>query len=763
MRNRVLIAGWTVALSCLCSCQTAVLPGSPADGSDQPSNSSRTVQARVRNESSARADVTLRFLRGEDVVHLAFVRVLPDTVTTVVSIEESESLELSGMDARGRTLSGQTFRYGADFDEDRPAEYVIRDPGAPADPPQEFPIPGDEVATSIRVLEPSADVAVSLGQTVDVVWTDTASEADAVLSLFLRDGSTTAAAQVIEMTPAISAGFDGEGDTYPLLIDGVSPGEYILIARIVDGHEVRESTAPGRIRVTLNAANSRPTISILSPLETIDIPPGGTLAVKWTDADRDDNATIKFWLDLAQDLDSPRFQLPIGRSLAEDPDGASDEAALVLADALPGLYDLVATIDDGRLRGMSRVAKAVRILPPPTNDPPQLSISQPAADVETTSGSPLLVKWSDSDNNDNAIISLLLDPDLQAVPLDGDEILLKTSIGEDADEAADELEVQLPAVPRGVYALVGLITDGSAEVVVRAAGKIYIDRLAVEPDGGGGGGPGGGGGGPGGGGGGPGGGGGGTGDPPGNPPVVISDLDPDGVVRIEATQSVSVSLMTVGLQRIPEDPAFYLSNLPHDGTTRIEIPGEFVSEQPGELTFSVSPVTVPNAVWPRIFDLEVEFDRDGDSEVFVAPTPVIVRQEVVVRRIQYTGAPCGRTSMERVRFVDITWYGGGDVLQPAPVQFWLTRNGLPLEEADDNEHQLLIETMGSPGTDARLQLLQTATHIGQPLNIANGGAKVVIDERLLPGPYDLVVVTGPESSQTVSGSLGTIEVCDWGQ
>ena len=101
------------------------------------------IRARVRNESSARADVTMRFIREDSIVHLAFVRVLPATITTVASPEAAEVVELSGLDDRGRALSGATFVFGVDFDETAPAEYTVFDDGVVVlptpEPPSESP------------------------------------------------------------------------------------------------------------------------------------------------------------------------------------------------------------------------------------------------------------------------------------------------------------------------------------------------------------------------------------------------------------------------------------------------------------------------------------------------------------------------------------------------------------------------------------------------------------------------------------------------
>ena len=62
--------------------------GFPLPGND-------AARARVRNESGARVDVTLRFLRDDAVVHLAFVRVPAQTETMPASLSSAASLSTS--------------------------------------------------------------------------------------------------------------------------------------------------------------------------------------------------------------------------------------------------------------------------------------------------------------------------------------------------------------------------------------------------------------------------------------------------------------------------------------------------------------------------------------------------------------------------------------------------------------------------------------------------------------------------------------------
>jgi len=134
--------------------------GSPL-GSNRLGASSR---ARVRNESSSQADVVMQFVRDSRVIHEAFARVLPNTVTTVTSPANIDYVELSGIDGRGDALAKEVFVFGVDFDSGVPAEYVIFDAD---DPLAGSAIPPIEMQRARHRCESSSRIATScawLGQ-----------------------------------------------------------------------------------------------------------------------------------------------------------------------------------------------------------------------------------------------------------------------------------------------------------------------------------------------------------------------------------------------------------------------------------------------------------------------------------------------------------------------------------------------------------------------------------------------------------------------
>jgi len=90
----------------------------------------------------------------------------------------------------------------------------------------------------------------------------------------------------------------------------------------------------------------------------------------------------------------------------------------------------------------------------------------------------LTVAWADNDPDDNALISIYLDPDDGS--FNGNEFPIALDIEEDADEDGDSAEIAVTDVPPGAYRVIGLITDGTASVAAVAPGGVTV--TAVTPN-----------------------------------------------------------------------------------------------------------------------------------------------------------------------------------------------------------------------------------------------------------------------------------------
>lgn len=678
--------------------------GSPQDRDAQRPETGATL--RVRNESEFRADVTSRFIRGETIVHLAFVRVLPNTVTIVSSLEVPDVIELSGIDERGHALVSETLTFGTDFDEVTPAEYVIVG-SAPDDP---GPGPANLDPPTITMLEPASDKTLTIGSTLLTRWIDETAAPGAVIRISLAPVGSAASADLIPAGPAVGAALDGINDELLIVLEGMDPGLYEVIGEIDDGATVAASTAPGRVEIVVDQANEAPSLSILSPTELVELANGDVLTVKWADEDEDDNAIITFSLTTAQPTGAVVGPFVISPPLAEDPDGdGADTAALTINNVLPGLYDLVGRIDDGRLVGTARMEAVVRIRTGQENDPPQLVLIEPAHDVEIAPGESFHVRWTDSDDNDNAQISLLLDPDLESGALDGDEVLLVSGLGE--DEGRDEITLGIPGgVGKGTYRVAGAITDGVSELVTWAPGIVHFGVATTTA------------------------------------PPELTLSEPSQEIFTRLGDIIHVSLETVNVAA-DADLRLYLTNLPYGGIVRADItPDHVVQNQATAFRLPSSTGIIPNNAWPRQFDLEAELIVDGSvAGSTVAPGSVWIRQEVEVTRVEMVNYTCTETSEPGADprdfvGVEVAWFGGGfQEREPhAEIDFWISNDGsVPIDDQEDRGHRVFRTASESPNM-TRVEQVDFARLV-DTRDIPDGQLRLIINA----GEFHVITVVEP--------------------
>lgn len=739
-------------------------------GGSNGGQSSGTIRARVRNETNSQADVTLRFIRDNAVVHLAFVRAMPETITMVLSPQMSDQLDLSGLDIDGHALVAKSLMYGQDFDVNTPAEYVITkvttpptngggNPNEPGEPdPNDDPPPVDEPGEpepnipgppTITLLEPASEIALSLGSTFNVRWSDTADVAGASVVVGLR---RVGSAGIVPMSPAVAAGLDGINDELSIVVQGIQPGTYDVVATIDDGTATDFAIAPGRIVVDVDPENVAPTLTILSPTSLVELSVDDDLTITWNDVDPDSNATITFELVASAGSDIALGSFIVGPPVAEDPDGAmSDRLRVGLDYVLPGEYDLVGTINDGLLVGTARIQHAVRVVSDdaPVNDAPVMTFTQPGSDVIAESGSSFVVTWTDSDSNDDARISIMLDPDLFFSAPDGDEIVLVGSLSEDVDGTGDSISLGLPNnLAIGSYRVVGVITDGLIQSTVVAPGILIITDTepSEEPE---------------------------VEEPIALPSVAF--IDPGLPVRARAGDMFGIRL---AVAHIPYNASarFYLDNtrLPN-GHERVDVtPAGFVLNPTTTSEYVSTGLTIPtdgsipNSAWQRSFDLEVVITVGTIEYRAVSLAPIWVRQEVEivsVEMINYWCTPQGGGSNPNETFAGlrIAWRGGGfddglEVLNP--VRLWLSADGLiPANGQNNDTHRMISASQVEGPNQTRLTEVTVPAAFG--LEYVRVGNYLVMQMALDTGSYQLVPeVTDERFGQIISTPFGdSIEAC----
>jgi len=724
--------------------------GDPTAGQQTPDVG--MAKARVRNESTSRqADVTVRFIRGEVVEHLAFVRVLPETATTVVNSQQVDTVEIYGVDDAGNALARGEFVYGQDFTDAAPVEYVIYDDRVeivtptPGDGPAPTPTP--IAPSTLALLEPANDMFVPIGSTVTARWTDYTERPDTVVRLFLRPINATADSALVSVSPAIAAALDGINDTMQVALGNLAPGKYEVVAELDDGTSVITSTAPGQITIyePMGSEDRPPELAILAPHsgDEIALSADQSLNVQWQDDDPDDNATIIFSLERSDGANAGQGAVQISPPLAEDPDGPlSDQATFPVGQALPGVYDLVGTISDGQLSAVVRVDRAVLVKPSeqPNQAPTIALASLGNADIDVPLGGTLNVNWTDDDPDNNAQIMFFLDPDLDATTRDNNEIVLADSISE--DDETDQLDLVVPQdTPVGEYRLGALIFDGQSEMEDRSSVTIIVvdpgdgrgDNTNPDDNGG------------------PGDSGNGDnngGDPtgPGDPP--ITTVRP-GLVTVAPLPDRQLSLLIpIDSEPVIDRPRLVtISNIPFGGSTTVTFtPATWSVEAGVGLTVPMPQDLIPNRAWPREFEVTV---TGADAVSIVPPSVVWLPQEVELLSagaVNYSCDSSGELLLESGRFhgIEVDFFGGGltESDPGATVQLWLTSDGaVPAGGVEDAGHRVIWESPGSPNVTTTIEVDIESVRSGTALS--DGTPELLLG--LEPGKYSLVAVTDFQS------------------
>ncbi|MFC2014143.1 hypothetical protein ACFLU8_04675, partial [Chloroflexota bacterium] len=94
---------------------------------------------------------------------------------------------------------------------------------------------------------------------------------------------------------------------------------------------------------------------------------------------------------------------------------------------------------------------------PPDNEAPTLNLTGPSSDITVDPGDTVTIQWSDSDPDDNAIISLARDSNCT----EGGHTWLTVSLAEDPDGSGDQYYWDTTGVPEGTYRIWGMIYDGT--------------------------------------------------------------------------------------------------------------------------------------------------------------------------------------------------------------------------------------------------------------------------------------------------------------
>lgn len=634
-------------------------------------------QVQVRNLSPLAARVTVVFSLSGLQAHVAYLRVVGGTTATVISPVSADRAEVSGMLADGSSLLPGTYSMGkSDSPATGPVYVIDADTGRPGGSEGDPPAEGTDEPPGLILESPAEDVALALGSTLDVRWSDESGAGEAIVIFYLRPVGDSDRSRWIQVSPALSATLDGINDELKVVLQGVPAGQFELVGEISTFSHSVLAVGPGKLFLFHDPGNLAPVINILTPSSALQLGEADFLDVQWEDSDADSSAQI--FLSLFGVLDSGEtVTFPLAGPIAEDPDGPqSDSVRVSMRGILPGTYDLVATLTDGLLSGVSRREHAVQITSTGHNVAPTISILEPAKDVEVSTSGSFALAWTDEDADSSAIISLMLDPDLGAESLDGNEILLISSIAEDPDgEASDEVRLGLPQdLHPGKYVLAASITDGLSQSVAFAPGRVIVlDR----GDGQG-----------------------------GEPSLDVVWPIADQHIRLGDSFSIGVTLKNISDEDL--QGRYQLRADLTNGDYSVDLlPISMMQVNGGSRAWSVdgSRLQIPNDSPVRRFDVVFSL-REGEQLVArdVAEAPIWFRREVRFDSLDVIDMDCSRAHGTDNARLEVGWTGGGwDERAPGTsilIRFFVAKDGVwPPPLPDDRTHRLIhteLESFGEP-------------------------------------------------------------------
>ncbi|HON65277.1 MAG TPA: integrin alpha [Phycisphaerae bacterium] len=114
------------------------------------------------------------------------------------------------------------------------------------------------------------------------------------------------------------------------------------------------------------------------------------------------------------------------------------------------------------------------------NQGPSFRFTAPVGTVQAEIGDVVFISWTDSDPDDDAQISILLDPDAQ--PTNGNEVPVATGISEDDPTNSLSLDTGAYGLQPGSYRIIARINDGvNPEVMAAATGQLNLFKPGTVP------------------------------------------------------------------------------------------------------------------------------------------------------------------------------------------------------------------------------------------------------------------------------------------
>ncbi len=313
--------------------------------------------------------------------------------------------------------------------------------------------------SSITVTEPDG-LNDMVNHSFLITWEDFYPYGEATIDIFWDEDNN--GFDGTKIASGLSEDDDGIGGRFEWNVTSMPEKDYWVYTKIDDStYEPTHSYSKGPLTVNHSMITDHPpTIQIIEPDGNGDYA-DSEFTVMWMDSDPDDDARISLHYD---NIGYGYNGIFIVDGLGEDTDGGFGFYPWNTTGLMDGNYFIYAIIDDGTNEPQKRYSSFPVFVNHTAfeNEAPTINILEPDG-ANDSAHFEFLIRWRDSDPDDDASISLYYDSDSQGF----DGFLIEKGISEDEEGSFGHYEWNTEDIPEGEYFIYAKINDGNNDPVKR--------------------------------------------------------------------------------------------------------------------------------------------------------------------------------------------------------------------------------------------------------------------------------------------------------
>lgn len=340
------------------------------------------------------------------------------------------------------------------------------------------------VPPKLIILNPPDGEEIYAHTSFTIRWADSDPDDNAIINISYDNDNNSANGNSGRLVTERSEDKDGDNDKYKWKTSSVPEGEYYIVFETTDGHrDTMINYSTGKVIIDHDPTrNAKPDISIIDP-DGVDDTVDASYFITWTDYDMDDDAEITLYYD----EDDQGFNgIEIVSGIMEDDDEKTLDGSEInmyvwnttlLTD---GDYYIYAKIEDGVWQPKYNYSSGpLTIFHRINNEAPTIRILEPDGVQDDGIDKAFVIKWDDTDPDDNAIIKLYYSPLKEY--FSGQFVEGAWNIPENDEE--DYYVWVTTEIPDGDYYIYALITDNVNDIgKSMSKGPITIEHIIKGPN-----------------------------------------------------------------------------------------------------------------------------------------------------------------------------------------------------------------------------------------------------------------------------------------